>query len=345
MQIFGVNVKLNQSLDVKLRRNSLLNYDHLKQSERKSEAMPFLWEMVSLMDKHEQIAQELDAADDYRVLRRLQVKDHYEVLQTDASSVRKGLYIDVETTGLSHDQDEVIELAMIPFRFTRDGRLLDLGPAFDQLQEPSKPISSEITALTGITNDMVIGKSIDAGEVDKIVSSVDLVIAHNAGFDRKFVEACWPIFEKKAWACSQKDIPWRREGVAGSKLEYIAVHYGFFYDAHRAETDCRAGLEILSRKLPKSGETALSALLDSARKPIYRIIAEQAPFECKDILKGRGYRWNDGANGQPKAWYIDCSEDEHEAELEFLKVGIFMNPSISIPVIRITAFERYSGRV
>ena len=39
------------------------------------------------MDKNEQIAQELDAADDYRVLRRLQVKDQYEKLQTDASSV------------------------------------------------------------------------------------------------------------------------------------------------------------------------------------------------------------------------------------------------------------------
>ena len=298
------------------------------------------------MDRSEQLAQELDASEDYRILRRLQVRDQYELPDLDETNVRNGLYIDVETTGLSHEHDEVIELAMIPFRFTRDGRLLDLGPAYDELREPlGKPISPEITALTGITNDMVKGKSIDAAEVEKIVSATDIVIAHNAGFDRKFVEKSWPIFEKKAWGCSQKDVPWRREGVAGSRLEYIAVHFGFFYDAHRAETDCRAGLEILSRELPKSGERALKALLDNARQPIYRVCAEQAPFECKDLLKGRGYRWNDGANGQPKAWFKDFAGDEYEAELEYLKVDIYMNPDINIPVKRITAFERYSGRV
>ncbi len=298
-----------------------------------------------MMNRYEKIAQELDNTKDYRALRRLQERDQYEEIQADKTNIRRGLYIDVETTGLNHDQDEVIELAMIPFRFTRDGRLLDLSPAFDQLQEPRNPISAEITALTGITNEMVRGKKIDAALVKKIASSADLVIAHNAGFDRKFVEMNWPIFKEKAWGCSQRDVPWSREGVAGAKLEYIAVHYGFFYDAHRAETDCRAGLEILSRDLPKTGERALKVLLENARKPIFRICAERAPFEHKDILKKRGYRWNDGANGQPKAWYIDCPEGEHQAELEYLKADIYKNPDTFIPVKRITAFERFSGRV
>ncbi len=297
------------------------------------------------MYRYNQLAQELDATEDFRVLQRLQVKNQYQTIQADTANIRNGLYIDVETTGLNHDQDEVIELAMIPFRFTRYGQILDLGPVFDQLQEPSKPISAEITELTGITNEMVEGQKIDGEVVSKMVSQVDLVIAHNAGFDRKFVEINWPVFEKKSWGCSQKDIPWSREGIAGSKLEYIAVHYGFFYDAHRAETDCRAGLEILSRNLPRSGESALKALLENARKPVFRICAEQAPFQSKDILKARGYRWNDGANGQPKAWYIDCPEDAHEAELEFLKTDIYQSSTTFIPVKRITAFERFSNRI
>ncbi|MFD2207428.1 3'-5' exonuclease [Kiloniella antarctica] len=297
------------------------------------------------MYRYNQLAQELDATEDFRVLQRLQIKNVYQAIEDDTVSIRKGLYIDVETTGLNHDQDEVIELAMIPFRFTRHGQILDLEPAFDQLQEPSKPISTEITELTGITNEMVKGQKIAGEVVTQMVSQVDLVIAHNANFDRKFVEIKWPIFEKKSWGCSQKDIPWSREGIAGSKLEYIAVHYGFFYDAHRAETDCRAGLEILSRDLPRSDKSALRALLENARKPVYRICAEQAPFQSKDILKARGYRWNDGANGQPKAWYIDCSEDEHEAELEYLKADIYQNSTSFIPVKRITAFERFSNRI
>ncbi|WP_419904279.1 3'-5' exonuclease [Kiloniella sp.] len=297
------------------------------------------------MYRYNQLAEELDATEDFRVLQRLQIKNQYHDFQPDLTNIRKGLYIDVETTGLNHEQDEIIELAMIPFRFTRDGQLLDLGSAFDQLQEPKKAISAEITTLTGISNEMVQGKKIDHDLVHRIVSDVDIVIAHNAGFDRKFVEMTWPVFEKKSWGCSQKDISWSKEGVAGSKLEYIAVHYGFFYDAHRAETDCRAGLEILSRDLPKSGEKALKALLESARKPVFRICAEKAPFQSKDILKGRGYRWNDGANGQPKAWYIDCSEDDQEAELAYLKTEIYTNSDTFIPVKRITAFERYSNRI
>ena len=51
--------------------------------------------------------------------------------------------------------------------------------------------------------------------------------------------------------------------------------------------------------LPTTGSPTLALLLETARKPTLRVGAEQTPFELKDSLKRRGYRWNDGSDGRP----------------------------------------------
>jgi len=35
------------------------------------------------------------------------------------------------------------------------------------------------------------------------------------------------------------------------------------------------------------------------------IFAENSPFNMKDHLKARGYRWSDGSDGRPKSWRIE----------------------------------------
>src|SRR5258706_1628265 len=45
------------------------------------------------------------------------------------------------------------------------------------------------------------------------------------------------------------------------------------------------------------GASALAVLLDQARKKTIRVWAEQSPFDLKDVLKRRGYRWCDGSHG------------------------------------------------
>jgi DNA polymerase III subunit epsilon len=63
------------------------------------------------------------------------------------------------------------------------------------LNEPANWIPAEITPLTGITNEMVAGKRIDAAVVSIFVTDANIIIAHNANFDRKFAERYWPEFE------------------------------------------------------------------------------------------------------------------------------------------------------
>jgi DNA polymerase-3 subunit epsilon len=189
----------------------------------------------------------------------------------------------------------------------------------------------------------VAGHRIDPEEVARFIAPAALVIAHNAGFDRRFAEAFCDAFAQKPWACSLQQVDWAADGFEGSKLGYLAMRHGLFFTGHRAVHDCQATLEILARPLPRSGATGLARLLETARQPNWRIWAVDAPFHHKDSLKARGYRWNGEANGHPRAWYIDVGEEVQAAECAFLCESIY-DREIELPMRRITALERFSVR-
>ena len=42
------------------------------------------------------------------------------------AELRRGVFLDCETTGLSHEQDQIIELALLPFNYTLDGRIAEV---------------------------------------------------------------------------------------------------------------------------------------------------------------------------------------------------------------------------
>jgi DNA polymerase-3 subunit epsilon len=219
-----------------------------------------------------------------------------------------------------------------------------VGDSFQGLRQPSEPIAPEITAITGITNEMVAGQVIDPAVVATFAAPASLVIAHNAAFDRRFLERFCDVFSTKPWACSLSQIDWAAEGFEGTKLAYLAQAVGFFYDRHRATNDCLATVELLAMRLPRSGVTGLSVLLSGARSVNWRIWAENAPFEFKEVLKGRGYRWNGDPGTQPRAWYIDVVDAQREAEVSFLQKEIYQR-EVTPVVRRIDAYDRFSERV
>lgn len=290
----------------------------------------------------EDMAAALEASDDYRVLRKIKPRSH--INDPDGTPTRTGLFVDVETTGLDPERHEIIELAMVPFTYGVSGLIFEIGEPFQALRQPSEPISPEITALTGIDDSMVEGCVINVESMERCVESADLVIAHNANFDRKFLERFNPIFEFKPWACTSSQIDWRAEGFEGTRLAYLVAGAGLFYDRHRALNDCRAAIELLATPLPKSGRFALQCLLERAREAAWRIFASFAPFELKDALRARGYRWNGDGHGPLRAWFIDVSDADKDAEIAFLEKEVF-NKSIDLPVRRIDAYNRFSSRI
>lgn len=283
----------------------------------------------------------LEGTGDFRVLRRLARRPALDVGNTE---LRAGLVLDVETTGLDVQRDEIIELCMLPFSFTPDGRVVEIGEPFYGLNQPTRPIPPEITKITGIDDAMVQNHKLDRAEVESFAAPAAVVIAHNAGFDRPITERAFPAFKAKAWACSMSQIDWAAEDFEGTKLGYLAQACGFFYDRHKAAEDCAALLELLARPLPRSGAPALAKLLETARRYDTRIWAIGSPFESKDVLKARGYHWNDGTDGRPKAWWADVPEADAGAEIAFLQKDIYRR-RVDLRTERISAFNRFTGVV
>lgn len=174
-------------------------------------------------------------------------------------------------------------------------------------------------------------------------ASAALVIAHNAAFDRRFLERFCEAFRTKPWACSMSQVDWAAEGYESAKLAWLAAGAGSFYDRHRAVNDCAAAIDLLALDLPRSGGPALEALLERARTPTWRIWAENAPFAMKDRLKARGYRWNGDDAVPPRCWRIDVADADKAAELIFLRTEIY-GGDIDLMARRIDAYDRFSER-
>ncbi|MFX4088082.1 3'-5' exonuclease [Sphingobium yanoikuyae] len=210
-------------------------------------------------DRHSQAADFLSTHPDYRVQRRLVPVTHFHVADPLSSS-RIGVAIDVETTGLDRETDQIIELAVQRFRFDDRGRIIQVGMPRVWREDPGIPIDPKITKLTGLAAEDLAGHSINHAMAVDILSSADIIVAHNAAFDRPFVDRRLPAIAGKPWACSMAELDWLELGFEGRGLAHLVSQCGWFYEGHRAENDILALLYLLSHGLP-DGETLLAKLI------------------------------------------------------------------------------------
>ncbi len=99
---------------------------------------------------------------EWQLLRRLRIPGRFNDPQ--GGMIKRAVVVDVESTGLSTENDDVVQLAVLPFDYEAEsGRILTVykARAFEGLREPAVPISEEASLINGITNDMVAGQSID----------------------------------------------------------------------------------------------------------------------------------------------------------------------------------------
>ncbi|WP_302742013.1 helicase C-terminal domain-containing protein [uncultured Collinsella sp.] len=172
-----------------------------------------------------------------------QVIDAYATLAARAETRSFGLIeddvvvLDTETTGLSHRENELIEIAAARLR----GR--EIVDRFDTFVKPSALIPAEITELTSITNAGVAHAPSAEGAVAALAEFVGgaPVIAHNAAFDRGFIEAVSGGSEvSDIWidslALSRIALP----RLSSHKLASMAELFGCASVSHRANADVEA---------------------------------------------------------------------------------------------------------
>ena len=236
------------------------------------------------------MVREFEETGRYRILRKLQPRAVLEMPR--AEFPLGGVIVNTETTGLNAREDEIIEIGIVAFSFDEAGVIGDVTGVYGALQQPSVAMPGEITRLTGITDDMVAGQLIDIARVQTLVDTADLVIAHNAGFDRPCCEAFSPVFGPKAWACSVSEVDWSARGFEGTKLGYLIGQAGYFHDGHRAVDDCFALLEVLALGGSEQNNTTFAELFGASQRSRVRIFADYSPFEMKEPSQDRqkGFR-------------------------------------------------------
>jgi len=134
--------------------------------------------------------------------------------------------LDFETTGLYADEgDRAIEIGAVLLR----GQ--EVSDRFQSLINPGFPVSREIETITGITNTM-LSEAPSAPEVmEKFVKFIDThpLVAHNASFDQKFLEAELGHFGKKRplnFGCTLQAAKRLYPDVINYKLETLVRYKG-----------------------------------------------------------------------------------------------------------------------
>ena len=239
-----------------------------------------------------------------------------------------------------------VPLRLKPQYDPHTANIIRICDRYSGFEDPGGPLPEEIKEITGITDDMVAGKAFDDDQVAGMAQRASLVIAHNAAFDRKFVESRFPVFAKVPWACTVSQLDWKAERISSRTLEYLLYKCGgYFINAHRALDDAEGVLGLLLGDFPVSGKPIFSALLERSGEMTSKICAVGAPFDKKDILKQRGYRWNDGSRGGCKGWWICIPMETEQDELGYLAKEIYPGGRTdSVEISRIDALARFSVR-
>ena len=253
----------------------------------------------------------------------------------EGEKIHHAVFLDTETTGIKAGYDRIIELGMVRTTYSFDRKiLLSIDDYYDEFEDPERKIPLEIQELTHITDEMVAGHHLDESKIASMLSGRPIIVAHNAAFDRPFFDKRFPSLSELSWACSYKGINWDILGSSGTKLEYLNMSRGWFYDAHRAYIDCLATVWLMHIE-----PQAFSMLIENALRKNYKVTAVGSPFDVKDRLKERGYRFD----SNEKNWYINVgTEQEAQEQITFLQ-GLYDASSARIDVQ--TARTRFKGKV
>ena len=284
----------------------------------------------------QQCADTLNQSEDYQVLNKLIAKTEFNSLNGEAT--HKVCIIDTETTGLDTDVCEIIELGYQIIEFDSQGYFYKVLSAQNFLNEPKGEISAEVTQVTGLTMDDVQGQTIPWDKVEAEIKDVQLCVAHNASFDRPVLERYSDVFVNKIWGCSVAQIDWMKQAhVASRSQEFLCWKVGqFFYGAHRALDDVQALTQLLSCSISENNVPAFSFLLNAVRQSKSLIKATGAPFDIKDALRSRGYRWN----VSERVWQKVVDDSNLQDELAWLIEHQTPNPN----VIKLKATDSFSIR-
>lgn len=211
--------------------------------------------------------------------------------------------LDTETTGLRPPGGPTA-VGIVVTR-VHDWMPSEILSEYAALNYPGCSIPQAIQDLTGITDQMVQGKSFDFNVMSAMLKPVDFIVAHNASFDRMWLDHVG--FRPEArWLCSKTFMDW--SGIHEcSKLQCLALKFRCESDVkHNALADAHVLLKVLQHS------SALKTMVESYHIPRRILRATGAPFQSKDMLREAGFMWSAVA----KVWWRPITPDQEDSMRE-----------------------------
>ena len=277
----------------------LINFEVKEEQnhQKESEQLNFLDETTK------EIANEKEK--DLVVKSPLQPKDERFGILRNEHFPENILILDTETTGLDNENDDCLEVGSILFNVKSRSVLAQqsfLLPVEINNAEKINNIPAEITRLPQPFSEAI-------KYFESLVRVSNVIVAHNAEFDKKWFGLKKLPQIEKPWICSMDDITWPadRQLKTRPSVRDLALAYGVpVWNAHRALTDCIYLAEVFIRC------SELEKLLIRALEPKVLLRAEIS-YEDRYLAKKAGFRWNDAIKG---AWSRKMSRRDKE-KLDF----------------------------
>ena len=249
-------------------------------------------------------------------------------------------FLDLETTGTHKKNDKIIEIALKVIQLNKhNGKEVTAIAEYESFQDPGMHIPEQATIINNITDEMVKDHEIDWTKVTEIFSLSQLFVAHNASFDRAFLDRYLEISQKKVWACSINDINWIKRGFTNSKLELLAHWHGYYYESHRAMIDVDAMIHLVIHPHYKENKPIIE-LIEKARKYQSRIIVKfNYSKELVDVIKTKRYSFN----GTTKEWSKIILDEDVDNEKKWLAENIYKGVFAGL-IEQVTLIDKYKDR-
>ena len=224
--------------------------------------------------------------------------------------MRTLLIIDTETTGLDPQLDHCLEVGVILFDVPSRQVLAQHSFLLPVDANAAEAINRIPAAATNLPQPWRPALSY----LQSLLDAADVLVAHNAAFDRQWFGRGHLPATDKPWLCSMEEMRWPAERLLRSRpsVRDLALAYEIpVWAAHRALTDCIYLAEVFRRC------DELEQLVERGLEP-RQLMRAQVSYDDRHLARDAGFRWNEPVKG---AWARRLSEREAR-DLDFPVVPV-----------------------
>jgi DNA polymerase III epsilon subunit-like protein len=219
--------------------------------------------------------------------------------------------MDLETSGLLPETDRIIEVGACVYEWDTKMPMQILSELVDPCMDNGDfVLPPEITAITGIT-DVALGRygAFEKDVLHRLTQMATLsqyYVAHNAEFDRGFIEAAYRrhgmTMVELPWLDSMSDVRFP-ESIKTRNLKHLAAEHNFLPGfSHRSLFDVMTMLKIME-------SYDLEAIIARSKEPMVYVQAN-VTFSDNQKAKDFKFRWAP----KQKIWWKQMKASDLEEE-------------------------------